>query len=173
MGGIVDMITGDSNKKAANAAAKAGKGQEKIANRIVDLFDEMMGKIRGAEAGGMFDPTEQLRLADEQLGASKKQDMETNASTARMLGYRQGDTVPLDAMRATDQDYQLKRRQQNYDIRQNAFGRLLTSYSAANPNSLQGAGQLLGNVQQSHLASMKDPSDFFRTALSFFPNATK
>lgn len=168
MAGVVDMITGESNRKAAKAADRAGKGQEKIANRIVDLFDEMLAKVKGYESSGGFDPEKQLALADEQSAQARGQDLANDASTAKILGYRTGDTVPLDRMKATNEQYDLQRRQQRYDIRQNAFGRLLTAYQAVNPNSLQGAGQLLSNVQQTNLASMKDPSEFFKTAASVY-----
>lgn len=173
MGGIVDMVTGESNRKAASAADRAGRGQEAIAKRLVELFDQMMGRVQGAERSGMFDPEEQLRLADRQTEFDRSRQQETNASTARILGYRPGDSVPLDASKATNQEYDLRKQQQRYDIRQNAFGRLLSAYQSVNPNSLSQAGNMYGNVMQGQLNRMQDPSNFFRTALSFFPNATR
>src|SRR5690349_1704495 len=140
MSGVVDMITGESSRKASKAADRASKGQEKIANKLVDLFDTMMGKVQSAEQSGQFDPTEQLKLASEQSDLSRARQQETNASTARILGYRPGDTAPLDAIKSTNQEFDLQNRQQAYDIRQNAFGRLMTAYAASNPNSLTGAG---------------------------------
>jgi hypothetical protein len=168
MAGVVDMITGDSNRKAQKSADRASKGQEAIAKRITDLFDTMMGKVQGYENAGGFNPDKQLALADQQTSEARGTDMANDASTAKILGYRPGDTVPLDNLRAIDQKYKLKSEAQRYDIRQNAFGRLLNSYSALNPNSLMGAGQLYGNIQQNSLAQMKDPTDFFKTAAQVY-----
>jgi hypothetical protein len=173
MAGVVDMITGESNRKAQKSAEKAGKGQEQVAKRITALFDEMLAKVKGYEDSGGFNPDQQLALADQQSSQSRGQDLANDASTAKILGYRPGDTVPTDRMKATNEQYDLARRQQRYDIRQNSFGRLLASYQAVNPNSLGTAASIYGNQQANALGSMKDPTDFFKTAASVYAMGKK
>ena len=167
MGGVVDMITGKPQRDAANAANKAAGNQKEVINRIVKLFDTQLGKVQGAESGGLWDPDRQIALANEDL--MRKQDLERQASagTAKTLGYRRGDSVPITQDRRITQDYDLRMRLQNFGIRQQSMQNLLNAYNSISPGSLQGAAGLYGQQQQMYSAQAAQPNPFLSAAVNY------
>lgn len=168
MGGVVDMVTGESNRKASNAANRATANQEQIIERMTKLFDKQLGLVEAADASGQFDPTEQIRLATERSQYEEGRQRGNDASVARTLGYRPGDTEPVIRDRGTSERFDLARKMQNFDIRQSAFQNKLNAYNSTASGMLGQASQGYGNIAQTYQNRMTDPSAFWKTAAQWY-----
>lgn len=168
MSGITDFITGAGNRRLEGKADKASKSQKKVLDRIVAMYDDYMAQVKNEDmSGGLFDADSQIRMADEVSARGQEIDSASAASNAAILGYRKGDSVPMDALKAVNQDYDLQRRAQRFDIRQKVRGNRLAARANAPIQGLAAASGGYGNQAQSYLAQMQDPSAFFRAALSY------
>lgn len=174
MGGILDMITGESNRKAAAAANKAASSQKAVNDRMVKLFDLVLSKVKAADAGGQFDPTRQIQLANQSSAYQEDAARTNSAAIALATGRRPGDSEPSLQDRDLALTYQLQRRAQDQAIRQNAFSSMLGAYNAASSGAnLPAASQGYAQQQQMALNQMTDPSAFWRTAMQFYSLSKK
>lgn len=167
MSGVTDMITGAGNARLQRKADASGKEQKKVIDRILAMYDEYTNSLSQANASGLDNADEQIRLADQVSARGQEIDSASAASNAAILGYRKGDSVPIDAVKAIDQDYSLKRQAQRYDIRQKTASNKLQRIAGAPVGGLGMAIGGLGQQQQNYLSQMQDPSAFFRAALSY------
>lgn len=156
------------NKSAAKKQGAAEAKQGAVLDRILKLFDTQMGEIDTAKAGGLFNADKQIALADEGLDASKNRARTTNASTSRIMGYRPGDSVPMDNDQAISEDFELKRRMQNFNIRQGAFANLQAARSGVNSGGLQSAGQMYGGIAKNYGDQQQNPGDLLGSFLKFY-----
>ena len=168
MSGVTDFITGAGNRRLERKADKANKKSDKALDRLVQMYDDYLLQLKGEDtSGGIFDADSQIRMADEVSARGQEIDTASAASNAAILGYRKGDSVPIDAVKAVNQDYDLQRRAQRFDIRQKVRGNRLNAYANKPIGALGAAAGGYGNQAQGYLAQMQDPSAFFRAALQY------
>lgn len=172
MGGIADIITGESNRKASRAADRTARSSERASNFVVDLGETILSLVKGAAGAGQFDPQKQIDLMNESSYRNEGLARQASAGTARILGYRPGDSTPMLRDRGISESYDLNRRQQEYGIRQDAFQRMLQAYQAAGMGGqLVGAGQNLANLSNMFLSRMQDPSALLNAAAQWYTAA--
>lgn len=163
MGGISDMITGSAAKEAGKAARKSGRAYD----RLLEISRIIEGIVRGGEAQGLFDADKQIELANRSSFRSEDLQREADAGTARILGYRPGDTRPITQDRGTSDFYQLQRRLQNFEIRQGAFQNRLAAWGATRPGVAE-AGSGYGDLARYWMSRAGDPSSFLNAAASWY-----
>lgn len=168
MAGIVDTLTGAGNRKLQGKADAANTKANAITDRIVALYDEYIKGVRDQSgSGGLYDAESQVRLADETSARAQEIDSASIASNAAILGYQKGDSAPMDAIRASNQDYELKRKAQRFGIRQGVQQAKLGAMNPSNASPLMGPAGLLTQQSQNYLSQMTDPSQFYSSLIGY------
>lgn len=169
MGGA-SLIQGAMANDAASRAANKQYGLQKgLVDRQTQGWDLLRQAIQGAEQGGFFDPSKRLAQQNAILDNAQSLDLGNQAGAARTLGYRPGDTAPLDSMRATSQSYNLQKQAADQSIIDNTFNSKLAAYGALNggSQSLNAGIQAAGQQQQLALSRMQNPSGFLGALMPY------
>lgn len=122
IGGL--LLQNSANNDAKKAQKKAQGSEKEIRQRQIQLFDEMLAKIKGHD----FSAGTQLDQLKADTDYYSQRDTSNSASAARSLGYKPGDTAPLKSIRSIDSKYKLNYAQQANQIRRNAFSEELGAY---------------------------------------------
>lgn len=152
---LISGITGgkSAKKKADRAAGK----QSELIKMQVELFKRLKGIVEGYDAEGGFDPKMQLEQLQRDTEHYSQRDMSNAAGSARILGYRPGDSAPLKRIRSIDSKYKLGYAQAANQIRESAFGDRLSAYRAIDPTMLNNGIQTYGqqaNAPQPNMGNM-------------------
>lgn len=154
------MLFGNS---AAEKAAKSSANSQKAAtDRVLKLFDLVLAKVKAADAGGQFDPTKQIELANQSSSYNEGLSRGNMAAVNLSRGFRPGDSEPSLQDRDLAYQYQLQRRMQDQTIRQQSFQNMLGAYQSVNPSSALGAAGQYGQQTQQNLSQIPDPTAFWK-----------
>jgi hypothetical protein len=126
----------DANQSAKDASKKAQKGQDALLSRQTGLFDALSKIVQMADAAGEFDATakNQKLLAD--TSAMSKKDMGNQAGAFATMGYKPGDTPPIDMLSATAAKYQKYYSDQAQANRDQALWNKISAYRSIDPTAL-------------------------------------
>ena len=134
----------DSNNQQENLAQQQLAQQQGLISRQENLFDTLQNIAKQADAQGYFDPTKRLNLMQGQVDYDRNNALRDEAGAANAMGYRPGDTVPVDQMNQTRGSFDLQLRQLANQIMNQSLANKIAAYSAANPSSLNAAMGTLG-----------------------------
>lgn len=165
MAAVKRLLFGD--QAAEKAAKQSTASQKAVTDRIVKLFDLMLGKVKAADAAGQFSPTENIRLANESSSYNEGLSRGNMAAVNLARGYRPGDSEPSLQDRDLAYQYQLQRRMQDFNIRSNSFSNMLNAYNSVQGNQLPAAAASYGNQAQQHIQMAGDPTAFWRAAANW------
>jgi len=135
----------DSNNQQENIAQQQLAQQAGLINRQENLFDTLQNIAKQADAQGYFDPQRRLNLLQNQVDYDRNSALLSEAGAANAMGYRAGDTVPVDQMNQTRGAFDLQLRQLANQIMNQSLANKIAAYSAANPSSLNAAMGTLGD----------------------------
>jgi hypothetical protein len=137
------------SQSSANAAQEsdARKAQALQLSEIAQqraYEEKMMGIAETADQSGEFNPDTQLSNLQHQTDLDRGNALSSEAGAARALGYKPGDTAPLDQMNATRAGLELQQKEMANQIDQQQFARKEAAYGAANPSGLNAGIGALG-----------------------------
>ena len=107
--------------------------------------------VSQVEQRGGFNPDRAIQQADSTRSYQEGQALGNEVAGARALGYRAGDTAPLQAMNATRGAYNLQAAQQDQGLRQAANQALLSARAVDLPNATGAAIGALGENYRTDL----------------------
>lgn len=136
LGAVGLMQQADANSSARKAASKAQSSQDALISRQTGLFDQIKQIVDLADKMGAFDPTQKLAQLSTDVSTQSKKDLGNQAGAFAALGYKPGDTPPIDALSATAAKYQKMYGEQAQAIRDNALWSKINAYRAINPSDL-------------------------------------
>lgn len=166
MAGIKKILFGDPE---AEGAVKSNlRASKDLYGRVAKLFDIYMAKVKGAEEGGAYNPETQIGLSEAQSDYDKGVADRADAGTARILGYRPGDTTPITQLRGRSEAFGLARSLNRFQIRQGSLQNMLGAYSGAPSGAALGAGQGMGQNAQGWLQAGGDPTAFWNAAMQWY-----
>src|SRR5437588_5930106 len=135
----------DSNNQQEGLAQQQLAQQQGLIQRQEGLFDTLQNIAKQADAQGYFDPTKRLNLMQNQVDYDRNNALLSEAGAANAMGYRAGDTAPVDQMNQTRGSFDLQMRQLANQIMNQSLANKIAAYSAANPTSLNAAMATLGD----------------------------
>lgn len=159
-----------------NASAAEQKKLSKLAEREQFLGDSLLQNWQDVSRQGAFDPNAQLDALKADTAYQTGINTKNAAGASRILGYRPGDSVPIQQQNEINNKSALQYADLSNQIRNNAFQSRLSSYgqAALGAGSLYGQGaNIYGNVaglknqaaqQQSPFASLLGAVTPFMTA---------
>lgn len=169
MGGA-SLITGImGNNAQAGAARRAGDQQAQLVKRQSEAFDLLKGVIANAEASGQWDPNKRIAMQNAILDNAQSLDLGNQATAARVLGYRPGDSAPIDGMRATSNNYKLQKQAADQSIINDVFSQKLGAYGMLNSGSgsLNSGIAAAGDQQRLALSQLQSPAGFLSAYLPY------
>lgn len=163
--GIGAVMGQDQNRRASRQQQEGLDMQKETLARKNELFDLLKGIVTGADAAGEFNPNTRIQMMNESSLAREGKVQEASAGASRILGYRPGDSVPISNMRGTSENFELNRRDQENQIRNEAFARRLGAYGSLNaPSEGIAVGQNLYNAGESQRS---DLTGLFQSIMPF------
>lgn len=165
---VIGAIAGqDANRRAQNQANQAMQMQNEVLARRNALFDELKGLIGNAEASGYYDPQKQWDAARAVMDFDQKRAQEASAGASAALGYRPGDSAPLDAQKGISEGFAIKRGALQNDIWRNAWQQRLGDRRALLSDvpmeGLQVGAQRYQQAQNNYV----DPTALFQSIMPF------
>lgn len=144
LGGLGLLGQSQSNNAQEDIARQQLAQQNALISRQTQLFDALRQIAEQADQQGAFDPNRRLQLLQNQVDYDRNNALNSEAGAARALGYRPGDTAPLDSMNATRGSFDLQLRNLANQVINQSLANKIAAYSAANPSSLNAAMGALG-----------------------------
>lgn len=169
--GISALSAHEQNRKAQRTAEEGLNMEREAVRRKNDLFDTLYGLVTEADKAGEFNPDK--RIADVNADSLKSQAAAERsvASSAAILGYKPGDTLPLQNIKGVSESYDLSRRAQDRAIRDEAFGRKLNAYrSLDSPTEGITVGRDINNAGMSR---SQDTSGLWAAIMPFIQEKKK
>ena len=168
LGAVGGFFAGqDSNRAAQMQAEHAQAQQQQLIDRQTKLFDTMYSGAQTADRAGQFDPTQRINDAEASLNRNNDINMGNIAASARTMGYRPGDSAPLQDINAQNTDYKLAMATTADNIRRQAFQDKQAAYGAAGGVNLNGAMNATGQQQQLALGQRQSPFNFLSSIQPF------
>ena len=166
--GVAGYFSGqDSNRAAQMQAEHESRLQQQLIDRQTKLFDTMYSSAQTADRAGQFDPTQRINDAEASLNRNNDINMGNIAASARTMGYRPGDSAPLQDINAQNTDYKLAMATTADNIRRQAFQDKQAAYGAAGGVNLNGAMNATYQQQQLALGQRQSPFNFLSSIQPF------
>lgn len=116
----------------ANRQAQSDESQQLALQRQLIAQQEQerqayQNVVNGETQAGAFNPDMAIKQADNSRSYQEQQSLGNDAAAAKALGYRPGDTAPLEQIGATQGAYNLAAGQQDQGLRQQAYANQLAA----------------------------------------------
>lgn len=141
-----------ANSAAQDAANQQLALQQQLINMQLQGYNNYDSHLKTMVQEGAFNPDAQIKLADQSRNYQEKQALGNQASAAKILGYRPGDTMPLQTMNQTSNEYNLAAAQQNQQIRNQANANYLAALAPLLPNATGASINALGENYRTDLS---------------------
>lgn len=172
-GVIGAVVAQDQNRRAANQQQQALNMQNEVLRRRNELFDQLKGLIAQADSNGVYDPQKRWESARAVMDFDQKRAQEASAGASAALGYRPGDTAPLDAQKGISESYGIKRGALQNDIFRQSWADKLGAYQGllgdVPMEGLNVGAQRYGMAQN----QMQDMSGLFSALMPLFQGGAK
>lgn len=153
VGDLIDAVTGqkqqDYNNQALSLEQQKLAYQQQGADRLKQIFEQLWGKVKSAEQGGMFDPNARVERATERFNKNATQQQKVLGAGLTAAGYKPTDSeVAYNTNRlARTQAYDLAQTQDQ--AAKSALEDELNAYRSTDPSLVAQAGQIFGNAADS------------------------
>lgn len=153
--------------KAQSDAKKAQEKSQKSANALTQrqaaLFDDLRALYQTGVDSGQFNPESLLKQLGTDTEYYQGLSNSNNTAAARALGYRPGDSVPVQKIQATNNQYRLQYGQLANQIRQNAFANQFNTLNSIQSGVLNPGIQYHAGMAQQAGASQQgyNPANAF------------
>lgn len=156
-----------SNQSQQKSADKANRNAKSLVDRQTKLFDTLLASVDAQKASGAFDPTKRLQQLDADTQHYSGLDQTNAAASARVMGYRPGDSAPLTAGRGISDAYRINYGREADNIRTSARREERDAYASVNSGALNPGISYNQGQQQNAQAGMQSPSGFLSSLMPF------
>lgn len=136
MGAVSALGNVMGNAGAAREAGRAASTQRSLTQRMIDLYDTMMGVYKQGDQQGAFNPDALIAEAERNSQNDQARAMRGAAAAMRVAGYAPGDTTLNETMGAIGAEGQIARERNRLGMRMEAPLRRLQALSMINPSTL-------------------------------------
>jgi len=130
--------------------------QQQLINAQLGNYNNYMSTVNGMEQQGAFNPAQRLNMLNQQSNYDMRNAMSSEAGAARALGYRPGDTAPIQEMNQTRGNFQLQNQQEANQILNQSYANHLAALQGAPNPSGNGAIQSTGQAYEADIAKQQD-----------------
>jgi len=164
-----------ANDSANSLAKKNQKSQDALIQRQVDQYDLLKAIVQAADKGGAFDPTSKIKQMQSDVSGQSKKDMQNQAGAYATMGYKPGDTPPIDALSATAAKYQNLYASKANEIRDTALWNKISAYKSLDSSSLNAGIQTYGQNATNAQSQVKSLTPTLTSLAPYlnFPKKTK
>lgn len=156
-----------ANADASKAQRRAQRGQDAVIQRMVDLYDTLMGKVKETEAQGGFNPDYYINQAEKDAARTEGRDLQNVAGAYRTLGYRPGDSAPQDALRGVRSRNLEALDTLRANLRRQAFMDRIAAYGSVGTGSLAQAGGMYGQQFNQAQGRMQNPAGMLASIMPY------
>jgi len=175
LGGIAPIVLGaagllsqnEANRKAQSGADAARRSQDRLLDRQVQWYDDLLNIARRAEKDGQFDPEKQIAQLEADTARYESRDMGNTAGALRTAGYRPGDSELGRQLEAVKLKYRQNLDSMRAGMRRQALFDMIGAYSAANPGVLNAGIASAGQQQQLAMGQQTNPAGLFGALMPF------
>lgn len=134
--GALGLYGQSQASRRANQMAQHGQDlQDQALARQQQAFDMLAGQYKDNLASGVYNPAQRIANFDKAIDHAATIASKNLGASALSMGYRTGDTTPLDAARNQSEEYQLQRAQGEEAIQNQVHQQQLQDLSAVNGGS--------------------------------------
>lgn len=150
--GLVSQFLG--NQSAQKNANRAQAGQDALVQRQIGLFDQRFKLAMQALNSGQFDPTKAIARANN-LSLQEQGTAQNNAAgSARVLGYKPGDTAPIRNQESIAERYRASRQADNFNIESSLRSQMFNAFDPSAGGALNAGISTLGNRENQYLGQI-------------------
>jgi len=191
LGSVIGIIGGLNQQSAASSSMRQAleiqleqlAKREKLAEALQGVYQQVQGIVKGAKAKGYFDPEGRVQQLRTSVSQNLARQTDNLASSAKVMGYRPGDTVPQQEIAMADSnaarnlataEQQARRQAFEDELSATTFGtNLLGEASNIIGGSGEQAGQALQQNAAYHSSQVPDFSGFLASLGSYFDQNKK
>ena len=152
------------NKGAQRSANRAQNMQDQLAQRVMALFDTMMGKAQSLDSE--LAPDRQIRNLASDTAHYSGLDQANTAGALRVAGYQPGDSEIGTRLDAVALKHRRAFGEMANDIRTRSPLQRMSLLSMVNGGQLNGLMDMYGNREQMYRSQMRSPGGLFGSLAS-------
>ena len=160
--GQLDSNNGFSAQQQADQAAMMG-----LVSRQSSLFDTLTNLANTENAQGAFDPSRQLQTLQAQTDHDSQIATGNAAGAAATMGYRAGDSAPLQQINSLNNEYKLGEQQLGNQIIDQKLAEKNAAYSLPTQINLSGAYGALGQNAALNASQITSPAGLVGSVMPF------
>ena len=155
----------DANRRAERDARDARNAQKAIAEKQAKAYEERLKLYKGLVAAGAYDEAQSFLKYDSNLAAQQNQALGNQSAAAAMMGYKPGDSVPIQQLRDTSAAFARQSANDKFQIKQNLQQRQQEDLRATDPNALSSTAGLYGNIAQNAQSQTSSLAPYIQSLL--------
>jgi len=156
----------DSNRRSERDAQAARNEQKAIAEKQAKAYEERLKLYKGLVAAGAYDEAQSFLKYDGNLAAQQNQALGNQSAAAATMGYKPGDSAPIQSLRDTSAAFARQSANDKFQIKQNLQQRQQEDLRGTDPNALSSTAGLYGNIAQNAQSQTNSLAPYIQSILT-------
>jgi len=155
----------DANRRAQNDANEARRNQKALMDEQLAAYKKRVKLYQDLVGMGHFDAAKSILNYDGNAAAQENQALGNQSAAAATLGYKPGDSVPIQQLRDTSAGFARQAANDKFQIRQNVAQNQMNALAATNPQSLSGTADQYGQMAQTSMSQQQSLAPYVQSIL--------
>jgi len=164
---VAGLIMGqDSNRRAQNSQDEALDAQRALAEKQAKAYEERLKLYKKLVGLGAYDEAKSILNYEGNAAASQRQALGNQSAAAATLGYKPGDSAPIQGLRDTSAGFARQAANDKFAIAQSLRQQQQNDLRATDPGSLSAPGQQFGQLSQTYAGQQQSLAPYIQSILT-------